>query len=232
MTNDVADHHAQHPAGKGDCGCGCNGDGDCAEAKKPVNRARRSFMVGAGTVAMVSTLANRRAFAWNNGGGTPAQCGPISHAASLTASTSNNQSKCGGLTPGFWKTHATCTARTLGFNPSTSSQAIADCDSVTLGQKLSNLATIDPVSAGMTFKAALCASSSAAFHWASAILDALSPSMNPSYGYTIGDLNSAILNAYNSGTSGSMILTALETLENDYNTNSGSCPGGLSEHLC
>ena len=55
----------------GDCGCGCNGNGDCEEAKQPVNRARRSLMLGAGasTVVLISTLANRRAFA---GGG--AQC--------------------------------------------------------------------------------------------------------------------------------------------------------------
>ena len=47
--------------------------------------------------------------------------------------------------------------------------------------------------------------------------------MNPKYGYTIASLNAAILTASNQGTTGSAILGALETLENDYGTNNGGC---------
>lgn len=213
------------PAQSGDCGCGCDGKGDCNEAKQPVNRARRSLMLGAGTVVLVSTLANRRAFAHE-------QCGPISHAMSLHPSHQGNQSGCGGLTPGFWKTHATCTAQVLGGNPANPAAAIAYCDTVTLGNKLSNLYLIDPISAGKTFKAALCDASSYGFHWAAAILDALSPAMNPSYGYTITELNNAVKAAYDNGLTAEQVVTALETLENDYNTNTENCAGGNSQHLC
>ena len=234
---------ASSPAAKtGDCGCGCNGNGngDCEEAKQPVNRARRSLMLGAGasTVVLISTLANRRAFA---GGG--AQCGPISHAASLhqSGNQNNNCGGVGGLTPGYWAQHQNVSAQVLGFQESSSSPTYSTdlknfLTTTTLGSQLPALNTIDPTSADATFcKAFSRPRSDAAFHWANAILCALSsgpPSAYnycPSYGYTITSLNQAIVNATNQGVSGTTILQALETLENDYNV---STPGGPALTVC
>jgi hypothetical protein len=210
------------PARKGDCGCGCHGAGDCEDAKKPANRARRSLIMGAGTVALIATLGNRRAFA------AGAQCGPISNAGSLNPSGSGGTSNCGGLTPGFWKNHIGCAGMVLGFSESTSnSNYTTDLNNfltnTTLSRFLGNLATVDPTSAGQSFAYAFCTPSSNACHWACAILDARSPTFNPDYGYTSASLNTAILNAFNQGVSSSMILTALETLENDSGSGNTSC---------
>src|SRR6185369_9945165 len=138
MTKNV-DHHGNCPDEK-DCGCGCEGAGDCndtAAAAAPKNKARRALMVGAGSVGLVATLINRRAFA------TGAQCGPISHAGSLAHSQQGNPQQCGGLTPGYWKNHKTCTVHTIG---GTVSQALG----TKLGAKLTNLAVIDSTSANTT----------------------------------------------------------------------------------
>jgi hypothetical protein len=219
---DTAHHHSNDPARKGDCGCGCHGAGDCEDAKKPASRARRSLILGAGTVAFVATLGNRRAFA------TSAECGPISHAGSLTPSGTGGASNCGGYKPSFWKNHAGCAGSALGFaeSPSNSSYT-ADLTtfltSTRLGSFLGNLASIDPSSAGESFAYAFCNTSSNAYHWAGAILDALTPTFNPDYGYSIAGLNSAILNASNQGVSASMILTALESLEITTGTGSTGC---------
>jgi hypothetical protein len=207
--------HAHEAGSRDDCGCDCNGAGGCEEAGKPSSQARRALIVGAGSAAFVSTLVNRRAFA--------AQCGPISHAGSLNNSQQSQQSQCGGLTSGFWKNHAACVAATIGGDP----------NSIKLSQKLSNLATVDPISANTTFKAALCNASSDASHWAVAILNALSPGFNPHYGYDIVGLNSSILTAFNQSVSASTILDALKTLENDFGTNqTGSCIGQGTDKLC
>jgi hypothetical protein len=214
-------HHPDGPAPKGDCGCGCNGAGDCADAKQPASRARRSMLMGAGTVAFIATLGNRRAFA--------SQCGPISNAASMNPSATTGSSSCGGLTPGFWKNHIGCAGTTLGFAESPSNNNYTTdlnnfLTSTTLGSILTNLSAADSVSAGQSFAYAFCTPSSAASHWACAILNAKSPGFNPSYGYTITSLNAAILSAVNQNVSGSSILTALETLENDTGTgNTSSC---------
>ena len=181
-------------------------------------------MVGAGSVAFVATLANRRAFAGNG-----VACGPISAIGSLNPSQ-QNQAQCGGLTPGFWKTHGFCTNFFLGGSITDANFTVAKTK--TLGQVLPALLTVDPTAAAMTFQQAFCNPSSTAFHWAGAILDALSPALNPHFGYTITTLNAAILKAFNAGVSAAAILGALETLENDFMTNDGGCAGGLSAHLC
>ena len=201
------EHHHTAESGKADCGCGCNGAGDCAEAGKPSNKARRALMAGAGTLAFVATLANRRAFA--------EECGPISHAASMSNSPSTTQNQCGGLTPGYWKTRANVVETTLGADPGTT----------TLGSLLPNLSLFDIGSAGTSFKDALACNSPSlpGYHWAAAILNALSPSYNPSYGYTITTLNAALLTASKQGISEDQVLLALCKLENDYNT---AAPGG------
>lgn len=209
MTKNVEDHDAAEPAQESDCGCGCHGAGDCEEASAPSSQARRALLIGTSSVAFIATLGNRRAFAGQ-------QCGPISHAASLTSSQHGSQNQCGGLTPGFWKNHKACVISTLGGDPS----------SIQLGQKLSNLYSVDPGSASVTFKTALCNPSSPASHWACAILNALSPSFNPSYGYSISQLNNSILSAFQANVSASNILTALKTLENDYGTGSTGCKQG------
>ena len=196
---------------KEDCGCGCGGDcNEKNEASTPPKQARRALLAGASSAMLIATLANRRAFGQP---ATGAQCGPISHIGSLNPSQQGQPTGCGGLTGGFWKNHAVCVANVLGGNPST----------ITLGSKLSNLALVDPVSAATTFTNALCDPSSNASHGAAAILDVLSPSMNPQYGYTLASLNAAILTAHNQGVSGAAILTALKTLENDFGTNTGGC---------
>ena len=175
-------------------------------------------MVGGTTIAVVATLANRRAFAG-------AACGPISKAGSLNPSHSSTSAMCGGLTPGYWKNHALATTHAIGgVSPST----------VRLGSLLPALNLVDAVSAGMTFQAALCASSSNGNHWACAILNASTPGWNPSYGYTVSSLNSQILTAYNNGrgAGASTILTAIKTLENDYNVANVPSPYNTNQHLC
>ena len=213
MTENAA---SPHDSAKKDCGCGCAGDcGHKKEVSEPSSQARRALMIGAGSAAFVATLANRRAFA--------AQCGPLSRIGSPQPSQQVQQSQCGGLTPGFWRNHADCVAKFIGGNPNT----------VTLGAKLPNLTIVEPACASMTFTAALC-SSHDCFHWAGAILDALTPLMNPHYGYNIVSLNIAILTAFNQLIGQGMtpaeaamtILNALETLENDFGTNDGGCKQG------
>lgn len=200
----------QDPAKK-DCGCGCGGDcGDKSKASEPSSRARRALLVGAGSTAFIATLANRRAFAQGN------QCGPLSHLSSPNPSQQTSNNGCGGLTPGFWKGHAPCVAAAIGGSVTT----------ITLGSKLPALFVVDPTSANATFQRALCNNVfhlDNAYHFAAAILDALTPSMNPSYGYTITSLNAAILAAHQSGASLSDIVTAISSLENDFNTNDGGC---------
>jgi hypothetical protein len=221
-VTDTAHHHSNDPARTGDCGCGCHGAGDCEDAKKPANRARRSLIMGAGGVAFVATLGNRRAFA------AGAECGPISNAGSLNPSGGGGASNCGGLSPGFWKNHIGCAGTALGFAEAPSKSSYTSdlnsfLSSSTLGNFLGNLASIDPSSAGESFAYAFCNPSSNASHWACAILNTLTPTFNPDYGYSLASLNAAILTASNQGVSASMILTAIETLENDAGTGSTGC---------
>jgi hypothetical protein len=216
MTEHV-DHQPNGTAPESDCGCGCNGAEPCNDtATTPTSKARRAMMLGAGSAAFIATLANRRAFA------AGAECGPVSHAASLHHSAHGNTSPstCGGSSPGFWKNHKTCVTSALSNN---------DPTTVTLGSKLPELNTIDPGSAGTTFKNALCNNGDAS-HWACAILNALSPGINPNYGYTIASLNTAITKAHNAGVSATNILDALKTLENDFNVNQSVC--GSANSLC
>jgi hypothetical protein len=221
-VTDSGHRHSNDPAQKGDCGCGCHGAGDCEDAKKPANRARRSLLVGAGTIAFVATLGNRRAFA------AGAECGPVSNAGSLNPSGGGRTSNCGGLSPGFWKNHIGCAGSVLGFAESPSnSNYTTDLTNFltnkTLGSALSHLSAVDPSSAGESFAYAFCNPSSHACHWACAILDAMSPSFNPDYGYSLTGLNTAIYTAINQGVSASMILTAIETLEGEGGSNSTGC---------
>lgn len=224
MSKNIEGAPSSHPIDEHDCGCGCNGAGDCvgaadgSEVTELTDRSRRRLMVGGTTIAVVATLANRRAFAG-------AACGPISRAGSLNPSHSTTSVLCGGLTPGYWKNHALATTHAIGgSSPS----------AVQLGSLLPALNLVDIASASMTFQAALCASSSAAFHWAAAILNASTPAWNPSYGYTISSLNSAILAAYNNGhgAGAATILTAIKTLENDYNIGTVPSPYNANQHLC
>lgn len=231
MAEDIEPHeHSNGPeAGpKKDCGCGCAGSGDCEKAKKPQNRARRAFLLGTGTT-VVATLVNRRAFAANGA------CQPISNGAvSLAHSVNGQSSQCGGLTPGYWAQHQGVSGLVLGFTEKKNSPTyLADLKtfltSHTLGNFLPALALIDPTSAAQS----LCSTwapprDDPGFHWACAICNALASvapfSFTPSYGYTINSLNEAIMNAYNDKIPASTILSAIETLENDFNTN--NAPGG------
>ena len=192
MSEHIGHGHENDPKPKDDCGCGCNGAGDCNEVTEPSQKARRALMVGAGSVAFVATLMNRRAFG--------AECGPVSHAASLHHSGPAGPTNCGGASPGFWKNHAGCVTSAIG-NPA----------NVTLESVLSNLSTVDPTSGSTTFLTALCASNTDASHWANAILSAIK--IPTQYGYTITTLNAAILKAFNQHVSLADILAALETLE-------------------
>ena len=211
---------------KKDCGCGCNGSGDCEEAKKPENRARRSFLLGTGTTAL-ATLVNHRAFAAN------AVCGPLSHAASLAPSAAEITSRCGGLTPGYYANSEDVVGTILGvwsLTQGCGSGLSAALTTVTLGSKLPALLTLDPVSAGKNFcDAWIAPRNNDWFHWAAAILNAMSPQYNPNYGYTLAGLNQAIVNAIANGLSDSQIVTALESLENDYGTGG---PGGANGTNC
>ena len=222
------EHSTDPKAGpKKDCGCGCNGSGDCEEAKKPQNRARRSFLLGTGTTAL-ATLVNHRAFAQN------AVCGPLSHAASLAPSAAEITSQCGGLTPGYWANSEDVAGKVLGC-PASVANACGDglknyLSGITLGSKLPALVTLDPTSAALNFcNVWPTPRGNAGFHWAGAILCAMSPQYNPNYGYTLGSLNQAIKDAVANGLSASQILTAIESLENDYNT---SGPGGATGTNC
>jgi hypothetical protein len=101
----------------------------------------------------------------------------------------------------------------------------------TLGQFLPNLYLIDPTAAGQNFCQVFAPPrDDPGFHWACAILCAMSPTYNPSYGYTLTSLNNSIQNAYNNHVSSADILAAIETLENDYNTN--NAPGGAALYAC
>ena len=205
--------HGAPPADntKKDCGCGCGGDcGDKGNSATSPSPGRRALLTGASSAVLIATLANRRAFAQTGG-----QCGPISHIGSLQPSQTAQPTLCGGMTPGFWKNHANCTTSVLTSHGYTLDTA--------LGTVLTNLHLVDATSAAMTFRQGLCNANSNASHWASAILCALSPGMNPQYGYTLTSLNAAILNAYNQGVTGAAILTALKTLENDYGIITTGC---------
>jgi len=235
MREDFDPHqHSNGPEAepKKDCGCGGCG-GDCEEARKPENRARRSFLLGAGTT-VVATLVNHRAFA---GGAT---CGPLSHAASLTPSANGQTSGCGGLTPGYWAQHQDVSGAVLGFtepksNPNYQADLKTFLTGKTLGSLLPNLALIDPTAAGQNFCQVFTPPrDDPGFHWACAILNAMasvSPfNYTPQYGYTLTELNNAIQNAYNNHVSSANILAAIETLENDYSTN--NAPGGAALYAC
>ena len=214
--------HGAPPADstKKDCGCGCGGDcGDKGKAATSPSPGRRALLTGASSAVLIATLVNRRAFAQL----PPVACGPISHIGSLQPSVGGNPNLCGGLTGGFWRQKgSTCLPSVLGGAPGT----------LTLGTFLPQLATAAPSCYGLTFTAALCNSSSPCRHWAVAILDALSPSLNPSYGYTLAQLQAAVQNALNQGVTGSAILAALVTLENDYNVNSAPPCATPGADLC
>jgi hypothetical protein len=217
VTSSDCEHSSNLPE---DCGCGCGGAGDCQDENTPGDRARRSFLLGGGTV-VVSTLVNHRAFAQG------AACGPISAAGSPTASTTNITSQCGGLTPGFWSQHQDLSAAALGFSESSQNPAYLThlknfLSGKKLGSVLSNLNSIDPTSAGKSFCQAFLAPHDPAFHWAGAILCALTPGMNPNYGYTIGTLNQAIQQAHKNNVSLSAMIAAIGKLENDYNVSNSS----------
>jgi hypothetical protein len=229
MPEEIVPHEHSNGSETGpkkDCGCGCSGD--CEDAKKPQNRARRAFLLGTGTT-VVATLVNRRAFA------AQGACQPISNdAVSLTHSANGTVSQCGGLTPGYWAQHQTVSGKVLGYTgPQSGLKTFLT--GTTLGSLLPALALIDPTSAAQNF----CSSwqpprDDAGFHWACAILCALASvppyQYTPSYGYTINSLNEAIMNAYNDKISASTMLSAIETLENDYNTN--NAPGGAATTVC
>lgn len=222
---EIMDSGVVAPGPKGDCGCGCNGQGDCANekthAKKGLDRNRRSLLVGAGTVAFVSTLVNRRAFA-------AGACDPVSTAMSMNASVSDPKSSCTGLSATFWQNHVGCAGAALGFTPSWLSndytrELTIFLKSSTLGSRLTNLHTIDPQCATQSFGHAFTNPGSDASHWACAILNAMSPTLNRSYGYTLMGLNDAINNAYKQNVPCSMILAALITLESDAGSASTGC---------
>jgi hypothetical protein len=225
MSQNVANDGAQQPDKK-DCGCGCNGSGDCGD-KEPKSQVRRALLAGAGSSAVIATLINRRAFAGSTA------CGPLSRLHSLNQSQANTP-QCGGLTPGFWQNHKTCAQVALNKLLGTT-----DLTSKTLGQALPILLTLDPTAANTTFKDAICGPSTNAFHWDNAILSAASPSLAPSFGYSIKgigtgpDLNTAISNASAAGSSLSDILNAIELLENDFNVNDGTfCGGSAPDKVC
>ncbi len=218
MTSASEGTHPGTSAPEKDCGCGCAGAGDCNDAAAPVDNGRRRLIVGGATVAVVATLANRRAF-----GG--AVCGPISKAGSLNPSQSTANAVCGGLSATYWKGHVLAVTAALGGNsPSL----------VKLGTMLSALSLVDVSSANCTFQQAFCGSSSNAAHWAAAILNASTAAWNPQYGYTLTSLNAAILSAYNSGKGATVttILTALEKLETDSTIANVSFPWNVSQGCC
>ena len=205
---------------KDDCDCGCAGHGDCAETAEVVlDRGRRKLMVGGTTVAVVATLANRRAFACDQ------VCGPISRAGSLTPSKSEPGRSCGGMRVQDWRCYGKAVQYALGNK---------DPAKTTLGSVLTGLSTVDSSSARTTFKTALCGNSNAS-HWACAILNAAtSTTWNPAYGYNVGSLNTAILAAYNKGKGApaSTILDTIQGLENGYMTVSPQWPYNSNNPLC
>jgi hypothetical protein len=215
-TGDAARH--------GDCGCGCHGADDCEEAKAAPSRNRRSLLIGAGTVAFVSTLVNRRAFA---AGGA---CNAISAAASMNASVVDPKSTtgCSGFSASFWAAHAGCAAATLGFNGSWYNtpymlELTLFLKSTAIGRLLPNLAMVDASCASQSFAAAFAIPGCNASHWAAHVLNAMSPTLNRNYAYTLTGLNDSILNAYKQGVPSPMILAALITLESDVGSESTGC---------
>ena len=219
MSKNLAEDSRDAPLLKDDCGCGCAGSGDCSDVVELKDRNRRRLMVGGTTVAVVATLINRRAFAGTN------VCGPISRAGSANPSGTSTTNHCGGLTPGYWKNHCLAVSHAIGGG---------DCGKITLGSLLPALNLIDSTSAEQTFTGALCNPSSSASHWACAILNASTPAWNPSYGYTVSSLNNAIITAYNNGkgAKASAILSAIETLENDYGIGTVPHPYNTNVSCC
>jgi hypothetical protein len=208
----------------GDCGCGCNGADDCAEAKAAPNRNRRSLLIGAGTVAFVSTLVNRRAFA---AGGA---CDPVSAAMSMNASVVDPKSTtgCSGFSASFWAAHVGCAAATLGFNGSWYNtpymlELSLFLRSTAIGRLLPNLAMVDASCASQSVGAAFANPGCNASHWAAHALNAMSPTLNRNYAYTLTGLNDSILNAYKQGVPSALILAALITLESDVGSESTGC---------
>jgi hypothetical protein len=212
------------PSRNRDCGCGCNGAGDCEAAEEAPSRNRRSLLIGAGSVAFVSTLVNRRAFA---AGGA---CDPVSTAMSMNPSVGDSRSaaSCSGFSAAFWQTHVGCAAAALGFNGSWYDTPYMEelslfLKSMAIGRHLPNLAMIDASCASQSFGAAFTNPGCDASHWASAVLNAMSPSLNHNYSYTLAGLNDSILNAYKQGVPSPMILAALISLESDVGSESTGC---------
>jgi len=209
-----------------DCGCGCNGAGDCNEAKGAPhhNHNRRSLLVGAGTVAFVSTLVNRRAFA---AGGA---CDAISAAMSMNTSVGDPKSVtgCSGLSASFWESHVGCAAAALGFNGSWYDTPYMEelslfLKAMPIAKHVPNLAMIDASCASQSFGGAFTNPGCDASHWACAVLNAMSPTLSRNYAYSLVGLNESILNAYNQGVPSSMILAALITLESNVGSETTGC---------
>jgi hypothetical protein len=212
------------PSRDRDCGCGCHGAGDCEEAKGAPHRNRRSLLIGAGTVAFVSTLVNRRAFA---AGGA---CDAISAAMSINTSVGDptTATGCSGLSAAFWQTHVGCAAATLGFGGSFYDTPYLEelslfLQSMPVGKHLTNLAMIDAGCASQTYGSAFSNPGCDASHWACAVLNAMSPTLNRNYAYTLMGLNDSVLNAHKQGVPSAMILAALITLESDAGSGTTGC---------
>jgi len=206
-----------------DCGCGCHGAGDCEEAKRAPNRNRRSLLIGAGTVAFVSTLVNRRAFA-------AGACDPVSAAMSMNPSVVDPSSStgCSGLSAPFWQTHIGCAGAALGFNGSWYDTPYMEeltlfLKSTPVGKLLPNLALVDAACASQSFGVAFTNPGCDASHWAAAILNAMSPMLNRNYAYSLAGLNDSIMNAHKQGVAPPMILAALITLESEIGSESTGC---------
>ena len=139
----------------------------------------------------------------------------------------------GSVVPGLFKEHEMLTYSSAVSISRPADQIypyLLETTRQTLGSKLPALVTLDPTSAALNFcNVWPTPRGNAGFHWAGAILCAMSPQYNPNYGYTLGSLNQAIKDAVANGLSASQILTAIESLENDYNT---SGPGGATGTNC
>jgi len=196
-------------------------DAELDVQSEPASRARRALLAGVGSAAFIATLGNRRAFAQ---GGT---CGVLSAMTSANPSATTQGGACGGVTPGYWKNHRTCVVQILGGQ---------DPSTVTLGTYLPTLTTCAGVIFGGTSTSALCNSSSICYHIGNAILCALSSGpggINPSYGYTITQLQNAVKNAQMQGLSDAQIAGALSQLENDVGTNQNlACAQTHPDKLC
>jgi hypothetical protein len=217
-------HGTGDPAQNRDCGCGCNGAGDCEEAKGAPYQNRRSLLIGAGTVAFVSTLVNRRAFA---AGGA---CDPVSAAMSMHTSGGDPKTVtgCSGRSASFWQTHVGCAAAALGFNGSWYDtpyllELSLFLTSLPIGKHLPNLALVDGGCASQSYGAAFTNPGRDACHWACAALNAMSPTLCPNYAYNLEGLNNSILTAYKQGVPSEMILAALISLESDVGSESTGC---------